>query len=118
LKAFFHYSQYFVFIQVILLLRFRDLLKIEEEDRYDDWVLFLDTLQKVTEKERNFILDLFTVAAAFDGKLSELEKEHLAEAYQQDLDLYYLRLEKLTGHLKDGRLNAALALCRLDFIKG
>lgn len=103
---------------VILLLRFRDLLQIEEEDRFDDWLLFLDTLKNVTEQERNFLLDLFTVAAAFDGKLSELEKDHLAEAYGQDFDLYYQRLEKLTGHLKDGRLNAALSLCQLDFIKG
>ena len=103
---------------VILLLRFRDLLQIEEEDRYDDWLLFLDTLKNVTDQERNFLLDLFTVAAAFDGKLLELEKDHLAEAYGQDFDLYCQRLEKLTGHLKDGRLNAALSLCRLDFIKG
>lgn len=103
---------------VILLLRFRDLLQIEEEDRFDDWQLFLDTLKQVTEQERNFLLDLFTVAAAFDGKLSELEKDHLAEAYQKDFELYYKRLEKLTAHLSGGRLNAALALCRLDFIKG
>lgn len=103
---------------VILLLRFRDLLQIDEEDRYDDWQLFLYTLNQVTEEERNFLLDLFTVAAAFDGKLSVLEKEHLQEAYQADFPLYYSRLEKLTGHLKDGRLNAARELCRLDFIKG
>lgn len=103
---------------VILLLRFRDLLQIDEEDRYDDWQLFLYTLNQVTEEERNFLLDLFTVAAAFDGKLSVLEKEHLQEAYQADFPLYYGRLEKLTGHLKDGRLNAARELCRLDFIKG
>lgn len=103
---------------VILLLRFRDLLQIDEEDRYDDWQLFLYTLNQVSEEERNFLLDLFTVAAAFDGKLSVLEKEHLQEAYQADFPLYYGRLEKLTGHLKDGRLNAARELCRLDFIKG
>ncbi|ULQ51032.1 LBF_2804 family protein [Flavihumibacter fluvii] len=103
---------------VILLLRFRDLLQIDEEDRYDDWELFLHSLNSVSDKERNFLLDLFTVAAAFDGKLSVLEKDHLKAAYQQDFDLYYGRLEKLTGHLKDGRLNAALSLCRLDFIKG
>lgn len=103
---------------VILLLRFQELLGITEEDRYDDWQLFLDTLRDVSEHERNFLLDLLTVAAAFDGKLSPIEKEHLREAYQQDAGLYLKRLTDLTGHLKHGRLNAALALCQLDFIKG
>ncbi|MBZ5858433.1 LBF_2804 family protein [Flavihumibacter profundi] len=103
---------------VILLLRFRSLLQLTEEDRYDDWPLFLETLSKVSEQERNFLLDLFTVAAAFDGKLSVDEKEHLEEAYQEDFGIYHQRLEDLTGHLRHGRLNAALTLCRLDFIKG
>ena len=103
---------------VILLLRFQDLLGIEDEDRYDDWQLFLDTLREVNESERNFLLDLLTVASAFDGKLSAIEKEHLREAYQEDSDLYLKRLKDLTRHMKHGRLNAALVLCQLDFIKG
>ncbi|MES2661253.1 MAG: hypothetical protein V4689_21720 [Verrucomicrobiota bacterium] len=103
---------------VILLLRFQDLLEIEEEDRYDDWELFLATLREVDEKERNFLLDVLTVAAAFDGKLSAIEKEHLQEAYQQDSGLYFKRLTDLTRHLKHGRLNTALSLCQLDFIRG
>jgi hypothetical protein len=103
---------------VILLLRFQDLLQIHEEDRYDDWQPFLETLDEVSEEERNFLLDLLTVAAAFDGKLSAIEREHLNEAYQQDAGIYLQRLHALTDNLKDGRLNAALSLCRLDFIKG
>jgi len=103
---------------VILLLRFQDLLEIHEEDRYDDWPLFLKTLGQVSEREKSFLLDLLTVAAAFDGKLSDLEKNHLAEAYQNDSRLYDGRLRDLTSHLRHGRLNAALALCRLDFIRG
>ena len=103
---------------IILLLRFQDLLGIDEEDRYDDWQLFLDTLRQVDERERNFLLDLLTVAAAFDGKLSAIEKKHLKEAYQDDAHLYLQRLRDLTSHLKHGRLNAALSLCQLDFVKG
>ena len=103
---------------VILLLRFQDLLQIHEEDRYDDWQPFLETLDEVGEQERNFLLDLLTVAAAFDGKLSAIEREHLNEAYQQDAPIYFQRLKELTSNLKSGRLNAALSLCRLDFVKG
>lgn len=103
---------------VILLLRFQDLLGIHEEDSFDDWPVFLETLRHVSEPERNFLLDLLTVAAAFDGKLSHVERQHLKEAYQDDYGLYVRRLTDLTAHLKHGRLNAALALCRLDFSKG
>ena len=103
---------------IILLLRFQEILQITEENRYDDWDLFLDTLKNVEEKERYFLLDLFTVSAAFDGKLSHLEEDSLRAAYQADFDLYYPRLIQLTEYLKEGRLNAALALCKLDFVAG
>lgn len=103
---------------IILLLRFQQILQITETDKYDDWNLFLETLQNVTKKERYFLLDLFTVAAAFDGNISHLEAENLKAAYGRDHDLYYPRLIGLTQHLKNGELNAALALCKMDFVAG
>lgn len=103
---------------IILLIRFQQILQITEENKYDDWDLFLDTLQKVNSRERNFLLDLFTVAAAFDGKLSHLETENLKSAYGLQHNLYYPRLVLLTKYLKDGQLNAALELCKLDFVAG
>jgi hypothetical protein len=75
-------------------------------------------LQKVSQKERYFLLDIFTVSAAFDGKLSDLEIENLRAAYGDEYDLYYPCLKQLTGHLKNGQLNAALALCKLDLVAG
>lgn len=103
---------------IILLVHFQDILKIREKHQYDNWDMFIQTLARVSPKERNFLLDLFTVAAAFDGKLSGLEKEHLREAFKEDHDLYYPRLQQLTLCLKEGRLNQALSLCRLDFMAG
>jgi hypothetical protein len=103
---------------ILLLLEFQELLNLSEENKYDDWNLFLEVLQKVSVKERNFLLDLFTVSVAFDGKVSRLEQENLRAAYGKDFDLYYPRLLQLTAHLKAGRLNAAYALCRLDFVAG
>ena len=55
---------------IILLIRFQQLLGLQKEDKYDDWNLFLETLEPGVSEERNFLLDLFTVSAAFDGKLS------------------------------------------------
>ena len=103
---------------IILLIRFQQILKISEANKYDDWQLFLQTLKTVNEKERNFLLDLFTVAASFDGKLSQLEKNSLREAYQQDYDIYFPRLIKLTGFLRHGKLNAALEESKLNFTVG
>ncbi len=103
---------------VILLLRFRNLLGIAEDDRLDDWGLFLKTLDEVPEHERYFLLDLLTVAAAFDGRLSGIERSRLGEAYREDHLIYQERLFELTRHLRHGRLNAALLLCGLDYVKG
>ena len=85
---------------IILLLRFQEILQITEENKYDDLGEFLDTLKNVPSKERLFLLDLFTVSAAFDGHLSELETGNLRSVYEKDFDLYYPRLILLTKYLK------------------
>ncbi len=103
---------------IILLFRFQQMLHITKENKYDDWNLFLETLNTVSEKERNFLLDLFTVSAAFDGKLSDLEEENLKTVYGKDYGIYHPRLVKLTACLKEGKLNEALSLCKLDFVVG
>jgi len=103
---------------IILLFRFQQMLHITKENKYDDWNLFLETLNTVSEKERNFLLDLFTVSAAFDGKLSDLEEENLKTVYGKDYGIYHSRLVKLTACLKEGKLNEALSLWKLDFVVG
>jgi hypothetical protein len=103
---------------IILLIRFQQIFQISEPDKYDDWNMFLETLQQVSPEERYFLLDLFTVSAAFDGRVSHLEKAHLKEAYLDDYGTYYPRLLQLTENLRMGRLNAALKECKLDFNKG
>lgn len=103
---------------IVLLLRFQHLLHINKDHRYDDWNLFLQTLKAVSQKERFFMLDLFTVAAAFDGKISRLEAANLKDAYGEYFELYRPRLMKLTDYLKSGQLNAAAQLCKIDFKAG
>jgi hypothetical protein len=103
---------------IILLLRFQDLLHMGDENRLDDWGLFLDTLKKVNEKERNFLLNLLTIAASFDGKISLLESKNIGQAYGAQSSLYLSRLRELTRNLKMGRLHAAAELCKIDFTAG
>ena len=103
---------------IILFIYFQKILKISEVDKYDDWNIFLDTLQNVSAKERFFLLDLFTLAAAFDGKISILESTNLKSAYSEDFSKYEERVKKLTIYLKQGKLNAALKECKLDFKVG
>ena len=99
---------------IILLMRFKELLGIEEPDNFDDWELFLQTLDKVNDEERYTILDILTIAAAFDGKISKLERKHLKEAYKEYSGIYFERLEKLTRMLTKGNLQEAIKLCEID----
>jgi hypothetical protein len=103
---------------IVLALRFQHLLHLHKDHRYDDWDLFLQTLQAVSERERFFLLNLFTLAVAFDGRISRIEANNLKDAYGNDYRQYSPRLSQLTAHLHAGRLNAALALCKTDFTAG
>jgi hypothetical protein len=103
---------------IVLLLRIQHLLHMDKDDRYDDWGLFLEALENAPEKERFFLLNLFTIAAAFDGRISRAEADNLKQVYGRYYDQYRPRLMELTHHLHAGRLNAAAALCKIDFTEG
>jgi len=103
---------------IVLLLRLQHLLHLSKDHHYDDWNLFLETLGRVTEKERIFLLNLFTIAVAFDGRISRVEKDNMKDAYGKYYEQYQPRLIQLTDHLREGRLNAAAALCKIDFTAG
>ena len=103
---------------VILALRFQHLLHLHEDHHYDDWDLFLQALREVTAEERVFLLNLLTLAVAFDGRITVAEAKNLKDAYGADYEEYRPRLRELTAALHDGRLNEAAALSKLDFTAG
>jgi len=103
---------------IVLLLRFQHLLHLDKDHHYDDWDLFLQSLQTVTEKERYFMLNLFTIALAFDGRITRKEMTDMQGAYGEQFERYRPRLMQLTRHLHAGELNAAAALCKMDFTVG
>ena len=103
---------------IVLLLRWQHLLHLHKDHQYDDWDLFLEALRTVSTKERWFLLNLFTIAAAFDGRISHIEAVSMKDAYGPDYALYLPRLLKLTADLHAGRINAAAALCKIDFTAG
>ena len=103
---------------IVLLLRFQHLLHLNKDHHYDDWDLFLGALHTASDKERYFLLNLFTIAIAFDGRISPIEANNMKEAYGSYYESYRPRLLQLTGHLHAGRLNAAATLCKIDFTAG
>jgi hypothetical protein len=103
---------------IVLALRFQHLLHLHKDDRYDDWALFLKALGRVPAGERYFLLNLFTLAAAFDGRISGVEVKNMKDAYGDDYEQYHPRLLELTAALHAGRLNEAAALSKLDFTAG
>lgn len=103
---------------LVLLIRLCDSFEVEDNREYDNWDDFLALLDEVSEEQRYFLLDLLSVAAAFDGQLSRLEKHHLPEAFKELTDVYMERSKQLTTMLLKGRLHAAKELCTLDFQPG
>jgi hypothetical protein len=103
---------------ILLLLRFKELLQIDQPDEFDDWDKFIETLNKVSEQERYLLLDILTISAAFDGRVSKLEKKYLVEAYREHYEVYYKRLTKLTSLLRQGKLQESISLCKIDFTPG
>ena len=103
---------------IVLLLRFQSILHMNQEHRYDDWNLFLSSLRAAGKEDRFFLLNLFTIAVAFDGRITHVEAENMGVAYGEYYALYRPRLIALTQCLHEGRLNAAAALCKIDFTPG
>jgi hypothetical protein len=103
---------------LVLLLRLSNAFECKEGIDYDNWEDFLTILNQAPDAERYFLLDLVSVCAAFDGRLSRMEQRHLPEAFQDLTDLYMNRVRQLTKMLVSGRLHAAKALCALNFTPG
>jgi hypothetical protein len=103
---------------VILLLEFYEIFQIADPEDLDNWDLFVKGIAFLPEQERYFVLDLLCVAAAFDGKISDLESHHLGEAFGQYEEIYTKRLFELKDHLISGDIEEAYALCKLDFVAG
>jgi hypothetical protein len=103
---------------LMLLVKFSERLEVGDRSDYDDWPLFLQRLSQVTDSERNFLLDLLCVAAAFDARLSPLQRRHLPEAFGEYTDIYLRRIEILSDLLLSGDIHAAKERCRLDFSPG
>jgi len=103
---------------LVLLIRLSNTFEIKENSVYDNWEDFLSVLDQVSDSERNFLLDLLSVSAAFDGQLSRLERHHLPEAFKDLTDIYMHRTIRLKNMLISGQLHAAKELCTLDFSPG
>ena len=103
---------------LILLIRLSNTFEIKENSEYDNWEDFLTLLDQVSEPERDFLLDLLSVSAAFDGQLSRMERHHLPEAFKDLTDIYMHRTIQLKNMLISGQLHAAKEFCTLDFSPG
>ncbi len=100
---------------IILLVRFSNSLEIKEEKNYDSWEELIALINSLSDHERLFVLDILSVAVAFDGKLSQLELRHLPEAFGELNEFYLYRIRQLIKMLDSGRMHAAKRLCTLGY---
>lgn len=103
---------------LMLLVKLSNKFPSDAHCEYDNWQDFLALLEQVDAEERYFLLDLLCVSAAFDGRLSRLERHHLPEAFKEFTELYMTRCETLSKQLMNGQLHAAKASCKLDLLPG
>lgn len=103
---------------LMLLVKLSNKFQSDARCEYDNWNDFLALLEQVDAEERYFLLDLLCVSAAFDGRLSRLERHHLPEAFKEFTETYMTRCEALSKQLMNGQLHAAKASCKLDFLPG
>lgn len=88
-------------------------MQIPNEPGLADWQEFLATLAETNEQERKFLRNLLSIAAAFDGRISRLERKYLGDAFGEQSEMYFHRIRRLQRALLKGRLNAAKSACRL-----
>ena len=103
---------------VFLLLQLTKVIPHDQDKQLDNWEEFLHNCSLISEKERYFVMDLLAVAAAFDGKISRMEKQKLGELFGDYTGVYFTRIRKLTRLMSSGRLDEAKNECRIDFEAG
>ena len=103
---------------LILLYQFSRDLAVDDKSDYDDWDVFIALLERLTPEERFFLLDLLSVAATFDGKVSKLQRQQLPQAFGEHTQLYMERIQRLQDYLISGQIHAARSECQLDFLPG
>lgn len=100
---------------LLLLVQLNTALDIPKPDHLDSWQGFLITLNKLADDERFMLLNLLAISAAFDGKISPLERDRLRDAFGSFTPGYNRRIKKLKDFLAVGKLQAARDLCDLDY---
>jgi hypothetical protein len=103
---------------IVLILRLLEVIQYKGSQRLDDWNDFVQNCRDLSAKERYFVMDLLSIAAAFDGNISHLEKTRLGDVFQEHTEIYFRRIFRLKNLMYSGRLNQTKLECKLDFEVG
>ncbi len=97
---------------MMIIMRLRKVINVEENSNYADWKTLLKILDKVTDEERECLCILLCIAAAFDGKLSKMERLHLPEAFGENNKAYMDFINQLSTMIIRGELRAVTQVCK------
>ena len=93
-------------------MRLSKIINAEEKSNYADWKTLLNILDKVNDEERERLRILLCIAAAFDGKLSKMERLHLPKAFGKDSEAYMDFINQLSTMIIRGELHAVTQVCK------
>jgi hypothetical protein len=97
---------------MMIIMRLNKVITVEENSNYADWKTLLNILDKVTNEERECLRILLCIAAAFDGKLSKMERLHLPEAFGKNNKAYMDFINQLSTMIIRGELHAVTQVCK------
>ena len=97
---------------MMIIMRLSKILDVEEKHDYADWQYLLRILDQVSEEERECLHILLCIAAAFDGKLSKMERLHLPEAFGEKNKSYMAFIKQLSTMIMRGELHAVTQVCK------
>ena len=95
---------------ILLLIRMNENLVIQEKKDYDDLSIYINYLKSVSSEEKHLLRTLSGMAAVFDGKMNQDEKEALIKIFAEE-EHYMLFTKELKELLLLGHIHKAADLC-------
>lgn len=99
---------------LLLVVALQQVYELPEERLLDSWPDFLENLHLLTDEEKGLALNMLTLAAAMDGRMSPDEKQWLPQAFGSEARHYLKIIQKIRKRMILGQIEGALRVSGLS----